>query len=113
MSGAHDVLERCGNLAHDALDVIPDLAADPQRFECCGRDEWSAYEASVRAVAEGWATIEELPSSIWPWCSSNPVTMCGSRLEVGAVAPRRRPQCHDVSQGGRRCEGKDGDALPL
>jgi hypothetical protein len=61
MSGAHDVLERCGNLAHDALDVIPDLAADPQRFEWLWRDEWSAYEASVRAVAEGWATIEELP----------------------------------------------------
>jgi len=106
MSGAHDVLERCGNLAHDALDVIPDLAADPQRFEWLWRDEWSAYEASVRAVAEGWATIEELPEFDLAVVLVEPVTMVrqplGGRRRCTAppsTVPRR------VS-GWRRCEGE-------
>jgi hypothetical protein len=63
-SGAHgagDALERCGRAAEAALAVMGDLADDPGRFEALWRDEWAAYDASVRAFEQGWATIEELP----------------------------------------------------
>jgi hypothetical protein len=58
-----DPLERCGALAQDALSMIADLAADPYRFESLWHDEWEAYDSSVRALDEGWATIEEIPET--------------------------------------------------
>jgi hypothetical protein len=58
-----DPLERCGALAQDALGLIPDLAADQYRFEALWHDEWEAYDSSVRALDEGWATIEEIPET--------------------------------------------------
>jgi hypothetical protein len=58
-----DPLEHCGVLARDALAMITDLVADPYRFELLWRDEWGAYDASVRALDEGWATIEEIPEN--------------------------------------------------
>jgi hypothetical protein len=60
---APDPLERCGALAQEALGMIPDLAADPYRFEELWHDEWQAYDSSVRALDEGWATIEDIPQS--------------------------------------------------
>ena len=41
--------------------ILPALADDPERFEALWRDEADAYDASVRRLAEGWATIEEHP----------------------------------------------------
>jgi hypothetical protein len=57
-----DPLARVGQVAQRALDVLPELAADPGRFEALWREEWAAYQWSVRALAEGWATIEERPT---------------------------------------------------
>jgi hypothetical protein len=58
-----DVLELCGVLAHEALGLLYDLAADVERFEPLWHDEGAAYDASVRALTEGWASIEEIPES--------------------------------------------------
>jgi hypothetical protein len=58
---ARDPLERVGHIALKALDILFDLAADPSSFESSWRREWDAYEWSVRALADGWATIEERP----------------------------------------------------
>jgi hypothetical protein len=60
-SGSGHPLERCGMVTRAALEILVDLAADPEGFESLWHDEWSAYEASVRALTEGWATIEEMP----------------------------------------------------
>jgi hypothetical protein len=57
-----DPLARVGQAARRALDVLPDLADEPSRFEPLWRQEWMAYQWSNRALAEGWATIEELPT---------------------------------------------------
>jgi len=56
-----DTFEYGGVVAGKALDVLSALAADPQRFESLWRAECAAYDASVRALAEGAATIEEIP----------------------------------------------------
>jgi hypothetical protein len=56
-----DRLERCGTQAQQALDMLFDLAGDPEGFEPWWRDEWDAYDSSVRAVADGRVTIEEVP----------------------------------------------------
>jgi hypothetical protein len=60
-TGAGDPLERVGHIAVQALEILFDLAADPLRFESLWRQEWDAYQWSVRALADGWATIEERP----------------------------------------------------
>ncbi len=60
--GSPDPLERTGTTAGEALDLLPDLAADPQRFEPLWRREWDAYDASARALAGGGATIEDVPA---------------------------------------------------
>lgn len=57
-----DPLARVGDVALKALGVLGDLADDPERFEPLWRDEWTAYQWSTRALAEGWATIEEMPA---------------------------------------------------
>lgn len=62
-TGAPDVLERCARTTGAALGVIGELADDPDRFEALWGDEWAAYEASVRALDEGWATVDEFPAS--------------------------------------------------
>jgi hypothetical protein len=56
-----DPLEYCGAVTEHALGLLVALAEDPDRFESWWGDEWSAYEASVRALSDGWATIEEVP----------------------------------------------------
>ncbi len=60
-SGSPDPLERCGHLTQDALDVLVDLIADPERFQTLWRDEWDAFDASAGALEDGWASIEEIP----------------------------------------------------
>jgi len=55
-----DPLERSAMAAQEGLELIGDLAADPERFEPLWHDEWSAYDASTRALADGWATIEDV-----------------------------------------------------
>lgn len=62
-AGIPDRLERVGLIATKALEILIDLTADPLRFESLWRDEWDAYQWSVRALADGWATIEERPES--------------------------------------------------
>jgi hypothetical protein len=61
-SGSPDPLERCGHLTQEALDVLADLAGDPERFPTLWRDEWDAFDASVGALEDGWASIEEIPA---------------------------------------------------
>jgi hypothetical protein len=60
-SASRDPLERCGHLTQDALDVLVDLAGDPERFQSLWRDEWDAFDSSARALEDGWASIEEIP----------------------------------------------------
>jgi hypothetical protein len=71
-----DTFEYCGVAAGRALDVLLALAAEPERFEPLWRDEWSAYEASLGALADGSAVIEEFPEH---------------DLAVVTVDPRRPP----------------------
>lgn len=59
--GSVDPLERCGVLAHEALSLLCDLAADPGRFERLWGAEAAAYDAAVAVLAEGGATVEEIP----------------------------------------------------
>jgi hypothetical protein len=40
-----------------------DLADDQERFEGLWRDEWAAYDMSMRALERGSATIDEFPES--------------------------------------------------
>jgi hypothetical protein len=56
-----DRFEHSGVVARSALDVLPRLAGDPEGFEALWGDEWSAYQASLRAVADGVVSIEEFP----------------------------------------------------
>ncbi len=58
-SGSCDPLERCAVLTGEALRIVSDLAADPERFESLWGAEWDAYDTSARALEEGWVTIEE------------------------------------------------------
>jgi hypothetical protein len=45
-----------------ALAVLPALAADPERYRILWGPEAAACEAAHRALAEGWAVIEEVPA---------------------------------------------------
>jgi len=58
---AYDTVERCGRRAQAALAMMGDLADDPEPFEALWRDEWAAYDASVGAFDQGWATLDEFP----------------------------------------------------
>jgi hypothetical protein len=55
------VLACDGDATGRALEVIFDLAADPDRFEPWWHDEVCAYDASRQALAAGRITIEEVP----------------------------------------------------
>jgi len=45
----------------EALALVADLAADPGRYESLWGAEWAAYQASLGALADGGASIEERP----------------------------------------------------
>jgi hypothetical protein len=60
-SSPADPWERCATVADRALGLLFALAAEPERFESWWRPEWSAYDASLRVLAEGGATVEERP----------------------------------------------------
>ncbi len=54
-------MERCARTATEALAILPALVEEPERFEDLWGAEASAFDASVRALDEGWAVIEERP----------------------------------------------------
>jgi hypothetical protein len=56
-----EAMERSAWAATQALRLLPTLADDPERHRVLWEDEAVAYDASVRSLAEGWATIEERP----------------------------------------------------
>jgi hypothetical protein len=56
-----DVVDRTAWSATEALRVLPTLVEDPERYRALWSDEADAYDASCRALAEGWASIEERP----------------------------------------------------
>ena len=56
-----DVMARCAWAAGEALLLLPALASDPAAYEALWGDEARAYDAATRALAEGWAAIEERP----------------------------------------------------
>jgi len=58
-----DWLEVCGVAAAEALALLPSLAAAPEDYEDLWGDEAAAFDAARHALAEGAATIEELPDS--------------------------------------------------
>jgi len=51
----------CGVVTSRALDVLVELADQPENFERLWGAEYGAYEASVRALADGTVTMEEFP----------------------------------------------------
>jgi hypothetical protein len=57
-----DGMERTAWAAEQALQILPALVDDPERHRALWEDEARAYDASVRALAEGWASIEEHPA---------------------------------------------------
>ncbi|MGH9017698.1 MAG: DUF6687 family protein [Acidimicrobiales bacterium] len=57
-----DGLALCAMLSATALGLVGDLVADAERFEDLWHGQYAAYEASVGALAAGWATVEEVPS---------------------------------------------------
>jgi hypothetical protein len=60
--GPPGFLSRSGQAASRALEILPELAEDPSRHETLWRAEADAFDASVAALAEGWATIEIRPA---------------------------------------------------
>jgi len=56
-----DVMERTAWAATEALRVLPALVADPERYRALWAEEADAFDASARALLEGWARIEERP----------------------------------------------------
>lgn len=59
-SGVGDVMELYAAAAGEAMDLVPALAENPDRYERLWHREDAAYHASVRALHDGWATIEEI-----------------------------------------------------
>jgi hypothetical protein len=55
------VMERTAWAATEALRVLPGLVADPERHRALWVEEADAFDASGRALVEGWASIEERP----------------------------------------------------
>ncbi|MFZ0664312.1 MAG: DUF6687 family protein [Acidimicrobiales bacterium] len=53
-------LEVCGLATERALELIPDLVEESDRYQELWRDEYTAFEASRQGLGS-WATIEELP----------------------------------------------------
>ncbi len=47
--------------ATEALATLPGLVADPERYRTLWAEEAGAFDASVLALSEGWAIIEERP----------------------------------------------------
>jgi hypothetical protein len=56
-----EVMERCAWSATEALRLLPSLVEDPDRHRTLWVDEADAYDASSRALVEGWASIEDRP----------------------------------------------------
>ncbi len=86
------LMDRTAWAATQALRVLPSLVAEPERHRALWADEADAYDASSRAVAEGWATIEEQarPRPRHPPCRRHPPRgrpggWRGAALHPGAV----------------------------
>lgn len=56
-----DAPDRTAWAATRALDILPVLVEDPDRYQALWEEEGAAYDAARRALAEGWARIEERP----------------------------------------------------
>ena len=56
-----EVMERTAWAATEALRVLPGLVADPERHRALWTEEADAFDASARALVEGWACLEERP----------------------------------------------------
>jgi len=56
-----DVMARTAWAATEALRVLPGLVEDPERHRALWAAEAEAFDASARALHEGWASIEERP----------------------------------------------------
>jgi hypothetical protein len=54
-------LDRTAWAAAQALHILPALVEDPERYRLLWAEETDSYDASSRALADGWATIEERP----------------------------------------------------
>jgi hypothetical protein len=54
-----DVMDRTAWAVTEALRLLPGLAADPEPHRALWSDEADAFDASGRALSEGWASIEE------------------------------------------------------
>ncbi len=93
-----DVMERTAWAATEALRILPGLVADPERHRALWAEEADAFDASARALVEGWATIEERPEhdlAIVRVDVTHPDA--GSvLLERHAAAPRRGALGHGV-----------------
>jgi hypothetical protein len=53
--------DRTAWAAAQALAVLPGLVEDPERHRALWAQEYGAFDASLAALAQGWATIEERP----------------------------------------------------
>ncbi len=95
-SVSRDPLERCAALTGAALDIVADLAADPDCFEPLWRAEWDAYVASERALEERWATIEEFPEIDLAVVRIDP-SHDGARRAVWESAPLHRAAVHSAT----------------
>ncbi len=56
-----DALDRTAWSATQALDLLPALVEDPERFRALWQEEAAAYDAATRTLVEGGASIEERP----------------------------------------------------
>ncbi len=59
--GGADVLDRTAWAATEALRILPRLVEDPERYRALWAREADAFDASERALHDGWASIEERP----------------------------------------------------
>ncbi len=91
-----DPLDWLGAVAAEALAILPSLAVDPEDFRHLWHDEYRAYQASVEALAEGWATIEEFPDIDLAVLRVDPDHR-GGRATAWAGAPLHRAAVHGAT----------------
>ena len=107
--------DRTAWAAREAVRLLPALAAHPESYRTLWGNEADAFDASRRALSEGWASIEErrpLDLAIARVDVTHP-DAARARVGRGAVAPRRGALEHRPPAGGHHRRGSSRGPLPL
>jgi hypothetical protein len=92
-----DGFDRTAWAAAQALRILPELVEDPERHRALWAGEARAFDASVRAISEGWASIEERPEHDLAIARVD-VTHPLARLATWGGAPLHRAALHSATE---------------